>query len=73
MVFIGKYAKVLSKRNISISVFALCCIFGVLICSKINHAETEAKIAHVNQIANTYASSIEKQFVTLYLQLIRLL
>ncbi|MBP7782984.1 MAG: sensor domain-containing diguanylate cyclase [Acinetobacter sp.] len=60
MVFIGKYAKVLSKRNISISVFALCCIFGVLICSKINHAETEAKIAHANQIANTYASSIEK-------------
>ncbi|MDY6531316.1 sensor domain-containing diguanylate cyclase [Acinetobacter faecalis] len=60
MVFVKKYAKVLNKRNISILVFVLCCIFGVLICSKIKHAETEARIAHANQIANTYASSIEE-------------
>lgn len=60
MVALFKENRFLNKKNISISVFFLCCAIGAFFCLKLNQAETEAKTAHTMQISNSYASSLEK-------------
>ena len=47
--------------NTSIVVFILSSAIGALVVFKLNHAEDEAQSAYAQQIASTYASSIEKE------------